>query len=94
MENSLHNVADLSDAARTTVESIIGHPLRNDEVLCITTLGAAQSPTDAQRNTGWNELESIIAETQQHAAQSGLTGDQIDALIDAECEQVRYGRDR
>lgn len=92
MEKSLHNVGDLPPATRSAVESLVGHPLRNDEVLYIATIGLEAEPTAAERNAAWDELESIIAEMQQHAARSGLSSEQIDELIDSESAAVRYGR--
>ena len=92
MEKSSHNVGDLPAATRAAVESLVGHPLRNDEVLYIATMGLETGPTAAERNAAWDELESIISEMQQHAAKSGLSPEQIDELIDSESAAVRYGR--
>lgn len=90
MQRSIHPVAGLSDASRSGVESLVGHSLQNDEMVYVATLGIQKEPAPAQRETAWDELESIIAETQQSAAKSGLSGEQIDNLIDAECAAVRY----
>jgi predicted transcriptional regulator len=49
-------------------------------------------PND-ERNTGLEKLKAIMAEMSHNAAKSGLSPEQIDAIIDAECEAVRYGRD-
>jgi hypothetical protein len=92
MEKSLHNVSDLPEANRSAVEAIVGHPLRSDDVLYIATLRVETEPTAVERNAAWDELMSIIADTHQHVARSGMTPEQIDALIDSECEAVRYGR--
>lgn len=91
MEKSLHHVADLPHAARSEVERLVGHPLGDDEVLYIATLGVQPDQTGTDKDAAWNEVESLIAETQRHAAKSGLSSEQIDALIDAECAAVRYG---
>lgn len=92
MERSVYHVADLPEAARAAVEGLVGHPLGNDEVLYIATLGVQPEPAVADRNAAWDELETIVAPTQRNAAKSGLASEQIDALLDAECEAVRYGR--
>jgi hypothetical protein len=92
MEKSLHNIADLPDAARSAVESLVGHPLRKDDVLYITTLGIASEPVPTEQQAAWDELESIIAESQRNAKASGLSPEIIDALIDEESAAVRYGR--
>jgi hypothetical protein len=44
--------------------------------------------TEIERKAAWDDLESLIAEMQRSAALSGLSNEQ---LIDAECEEVRYG---
>jgi hypothetical protein len=93
MERALHHVADLPDAARSAVERLMGHPLRNEDVLYIASLGVQDEEAAADRNPAWDEVESLIQQTQQHAAKSGLSSEQIDALIDAECAAVRYGTD-
>jgi len=91
MEKSLHHVADLPETDRSMVEKLVGHTLQKDDVIYIAALGVAAEPEEAQRTAAWNELESIIAETQRNAEKSGLPSEQIDALIDAECAAVRYG---
>ena len=92
MQKSLYNIADLPDAARSTVESLVGHPLRKEDVLYIATLGVQAEPVPAEQKAAWDELESIIAVTQRNAQASGLSAEQVDALIDKESAAVRYGR--
>jgi hypothetical protein len=92
MERSIHHVADLPEAARAAVEGLVGHPLHNDEVIWIGTLGVQAEPLEHERNAAWDEMESIIAQMQNNAARSGLSLEQIDALIDTECAAVRYDR--
>lgn len=52
MEKSLHNIADISDAARSAVETLVGHPLRKEDVLYITTLGIQSEPMSSEREGG------------------------------------------
>lgn len=70
----------------------MGQPLRNDEVVYIATLGVEREPIDAEQQAAWSELETLIVEMQQSAAQSGLSPAQIDKIIDDESAAVRYGR--
>ena len=90
MDKSLHHVADLPPAARSAVEGLVGHPLDNDEVLFIATLGVQAERVQTEKNKAWDELESIVGAMQRSASASGLSGEQIDALIDSECAAVRY----
>jgi hypothetical protein len=92
MERSIHQVAELPDATRCVVESLVGHPLGNDEMIYVATLGVQVEPAPADRAAAWDELEAIIVQAQRSAAQSGLPSEQIDRLIDAECDAVRYDR--
>jgi hypothetical protein len=94
MERALHHVADLPDAARSEVERLMGHPLKNDDVLYIASIGVQDDEQAAERTGAWGEAESLIQQTQNTAAKSGLSPEQIDALIDAECNAVRYGTDK
>ena len=89
MEGSIHHVADLGETARSAVEGLVGHPLGNDELIYVASLGVQPEPTPAERNAAWDEVAAVVAEMQQNAGRSGLSSDQIDALIDAECEAVR-----
>jgi type VI protein secretion system component VasF len=92
MDKSFHNVSDLPEASRSAVEAMVGHPLQRDDVLYIATIRVENKPASAERDAAWNELMAIIADMHQHVAASGMTPEQIDALIDSECEAVRYGR--
>lgn len=89
MGRAFYHVADLPDAARSEVERLVGHPLRNDDILYVASLGVQDEQHATDRNAAWDEVENLIRETQASAAKSGLSSEQIDALIDA----VRYGTD-
>lgn len=93
MERCLHNVSDLSSDARSAVEAIIGHPLASGDVLYIAALVKTEPLADEQC-AAWDELESIVGQMQRHAAQSGLSPEQIDEVIDSESADVRYGSSR
>jgi hypothetical protein len=71
------------------VESIIGHPLRDDQQLYIVALDAAVEPAAAVRRQAWNELEEIIAEAHQNVRDAGVTPDELERTIDEACDQVR-----
>jgi hypothetical protein len=92
MEGSLHHVADLQQSVRSAVEGLVGHPLRSDQLVYVATLGVQAEPTPIDRNAAWDEVEAAIAEMQQGAARAGLMPEQIDELLDAECQAVRNGR--
>lgn len=91
MERTLHNVSDLSADARSAVEAIVGHPLASGDVLYIAALGVSTEPAPSEQRAAWDELESIISQMQRHAAEAGLSAEQIDEVIDSESAEVRYG---
>lgn len=91
MERCLHSVSDLTSDARSAVEAIVGHPLANSDVLYIAALGVRMEPQAAEQRQAWDELESIINQMQRHAAQAGLSPEEIDEIIDSESSAVRYG---
>ncbi len=94
MDGSLHHVADLQDSVRSAVEGLVGHPLRSDELVYVATLGVQAEPTPLEHRVAWDEVEAAIADMQQGASRTGLTAEQIDELIDAECQSVRNDRSR
>ena len=87
-------MADLPAAARSEVERLMGHPLKNDDVLYIASIGVQDDEQADERTAAWNDIESLMQQTQSNAVKSGLSSEQIDALIDAECTAVRYGNDK
>lgn len=94
MERCLHHVSDLSADARSAVEAIVGHPLASGDVLYIAALGVRTEPLAAEQRAAWDELESIMDQMRQHAAQSGLSPERIDEVIDSESAVLRYGLER
>lgn len=93
MDGTLHNVADLREPVRLAVEGLVGHPLSNDQVIYVATLGTVEPAAD-ERAAAWDAVETHLAQMQQSAARSQLTPEQIDELLDAECEAVRRGQGR
>lgn len=79
----------MSSATRSAVESLVGHPLGDEDVVYVAAL-SAEATGDLDRAAAWDELEDSISEMQRHASRSGLTAEQIDALVDVECAAVRY----
>ena len=91
MDKSLHNVADLSAAARFAVEALVGHPLRDSQKLFILALERIEPPAD-QREQAWDELTEILNEAHENVRNSGIAPDEVERLIDEACAEVRYGK--
>ena len=91
MNTSLHNVGELSGPARSTVEGLMGHPLRDNQQLYIVAVDATVAPA-AERHAAWQELQSIIAESHENVRQFGASEAELESAIDEACHDVRYGR--
>jgi hypothetical protein len=92
MHKLLHNVGDLPSPERSAVEAIIGHALRDDQLLYIVALDAAVEPTAAIRRQAWNELEELIAKAHDNVRDSGVTPEELERTVDEACDEVRYGK--
>ncbi len=91
MDTSVHNVAELSAATRVVVESLIGHPLADDQKVIIAALSPTEQTASEKRQAAWRELQPLLDTMGENARQSGLSSEEIDRLIDEACESVRYG---
>lgn len=91
MEQHLLKVNELPLGARSAVESLVGHPLGDSQQLYIAAFDAPSEPTAEDRRSAWEEMRKMISLMQENARQSGLTAEEIDRLIDSECDAVRYG---
>ena len=85
MEQLLHNVNELPATARSTVEMLIGHALRDDQRLYIVALDSVEQRSIEDRRVAWEELRKIIEVMQNNARGSGKSADEIDRLIDEAC---------
>jgi hypothetical protein len=70
----------------------MGHALRDDQPVYIVALDTATEPPPEQRRQAWADLQEIMAEMQASVLQSGLSPEELDRVIDEECEEVRYGK--
>lgn len=91
MDKLLQNVGDLPTPARSAVEALMGHALRDDQQLYIVALDAAEAPAAADRQAAWSELEAIIADAHGQVRQSGLSPAELEQTVDEACRQTRYG---
>ena len=91
MDKTLHHVADLPGATRLAVEALIGHPLRDDQHLYIRAIDPAEV-TAEENDQAWDELADIINAARENVRKSGVPTDEIERLVDAACEEVRYGK--
>ena len=91
MEKALHNIADLPVETRSAIEALIGHPLRDNQHLYIRAIDPADV-SSAGPDQAWDELTEIISAAHANVRQSGVPADEVERLIDAACEEVRFGK--
>ena len=92
MDKLLHNVGDLPASARSAVESLMGHALRDNQQLYIMALDTATEPAVEQRREASHDLQEIMHEMQSSVRQTGIAGDEVERIIDEACDEVRYGQ--
>ncbi len=92
MDKLLQNAGDLPASARSAVESLMGHALRDDQPVYIVALDAAIEPPVQQRREAWHDLQEIMDEMHASVRQSGIPAAEVEQTIDQACDEVRYGK--
>jgi hypothetical protein len=92
MDTLPQNVGDLPAPARSAVEGLMGHALRDDQQVYIVALDAIAEPPDQQRRQASVDLQQIMNEMHERVRQSGVSPADAERTIDEACDEVRYGR--
>lgn len=92
MESIYRDVTALEEDHRHSLEALLGHPLQDNQRLCIFVLTPSHGPDAAQRRQALLGLQQVTAEIEQSLRERGVTTEQIETAIDAACEEVRYQR--
>jgi hypothetical protein len=92
MDKLLQNAGDLPASARSAVESLMGHALRDDQPVYIVALDAAKEPPAQQRREALNDLQEIMDEMHANVRKTGISADEVERTIDQACDEVRYGK--
>lgn len=89
--NQSSNVADLSDEQRRVLESVIGQPLEDDQIVhwAITTAGrhAAEEKAAARAR-----LEGTFANVRRHLDEKGISQAEWQAAVNEAVQHVRSQR--
>jgi hypothetical protein len=90
METKLSsNVADLSAEQRQMLETLIGQPLRQDQVLLWVVASAGHQPTASDKAQARAGLQELFSKVDLRIAQAGGGQDDAEAVIDDAVRQVR-----
>jgi hypothetical protein len=57
----------------------------------LSSLGSGFERDGQGRREAWAEIEEIISESHQNIYRSNVAPDELEGMIDAECNDVRYG---
>ncbi|HQU45781.1 MAG TPA: hypothetical protein PK867_23405 [Pirellulales bacterium] len=91
--NQSSNVADLSDEQRRVLESVIGQPLRNDQVVHWSIAPAERQPTAEEKAAARARLEGTFAKVRRNLDQKGVSQAEWDAAADEAVQHVRLQPD-
>jgi hypothetical protein len=83
MDRLLYNVGELSTPARSAVEGLMGHPLRDDQRLYIVALEAADEPP---------ALDATLAPLRAEFEASGMSEAELVDLLETAKHQLRAER--
>ena len=92
MESIYRNVAALDESHRRSLEALLGCQLQGNERVYIAVHSDSPAPTAEQRQQAWERIRQVTAEIEMSARQKGITPERWAAIVDEECEAVRYGK--
>ena len=84
-----HNVDEIPEASRRSLENLLGHELQQNQRVCILVLDPVASPTDDQRCSAAKGLRQLIAQVESHANEQGIREAEVDAAVEEALAQVR-----
>jgi len=85
---STHKTRDLSPHAKESLEELLGRHLADDEEVSIWASRPHSAPIGQARKEAWNRLNDHL---DRMAGKAGGGADEIEKLVDDECDEVRHG---
>ncbi len=92
MESIICDVTALDQTHRRLLEALLGHELEDHQRLYIAVLSNLPGSAPLQREQAWERIRAVTAEIEQLARQKGITPEEWAAIVDEECEAIRYGK--
>jgi hypothetical protein len=87
------NVADMSEDQRKLLESLIGQPLSAEEVVYWVVMRPGRAPASADKARARAGMQELFANSDQHAAKQGTTGEEFETAVDEAVRHVRSQSD-
>ena len=92
--NHSSNVADLSDEQRRVLESVLGQPLANNEVVHWSITTSGRQPTAADKARALAGLEATFAKVRRNLDEKGVSQAEWEAAVDEAVQHVRSQSDQ
>lgn len=89
MESIIRNVRDLAADNRTSLESVLGHRLDDDQQVIIRVLTPGTEPDAATKLAALQRAGCLAAQAAQHRERRGVTPGEADEVVDEALERIR-----
>lgn len=86
---TIRKAADLSGAAKTVIESILGRTLRDDEEVGIWASRSYEAQAGQARQNAWRELNGHLDLMASRA--QDIPHEELERLVNEVCSEVRHG---
>jgi hypothetical protein len=84
-----HSVNEIPDAARRTLEDLLGRHLEANQKVCLVVLTPPEESDEETRRQAVESIRRRLLETDQSMAARGITTEEFDAAVDEAMEQIR-----
>lgn len=87
---AIKRAADLPEAAKSAIESLLGRPLADDEEVSVMALRAHMAPAGPERKAAADRLKAVLGSMAQKA--QGVPPEEFEAAVDEAMQRVRPRR--
>jgi len=89
MESIIRNVSEIETDERRVYESVLGHPLGENQQILIRVIEIGREPDEATRRAAGARAVEIARQGRAAAAAQGITAEEANATIDDAIREVR-----
>lgn len=84
-----HSVNDIPDAARRTLEDLLGRHLEANQQVCLMVLSPTQEPDAEARSQAVERIRRTQAKIDKSMTERGITMEEFNAAVDEAMEHIR-----